>query len=194
MSFLLIFLKTARKIAPREAADLSSARFTPRSPCLELLPGVGDGTLLLLSSRIPFARGGSSCVTLQASFALTLSRARPAHPPRSELFCLRFAEGDWLLPGSERGWGAALQPPCIPGVLQVRSALRRCGRGGCGAKVRYLGDGSHSVTSRIAPTCVPAAAPVPAPAWEGTAALAACRLPAPSPAEDFPSGATETIF
>lgn len=46
MSFLLIFLKTARKIAPREAADLSSARFTPRSPCLELLPGVGRWYLI----------------------------------------------------------------------------------------------------------------------------------------------------
>lgn len=121
MSFLLIFLKTARKIAPREAADLSSARFTPCSPCLELLPGVGDGTLLLLSSRIPFARGGSSCVTLQASFALTLSRARPAHPPRSELFCLRFAEGDWLLPGSERGWGQRCSPRASRGCS--RSAL-----------------------------------------------------------------------
>lgn len=197
MSFLLIFLKTARKIAPREAADLSSARFTPRSPCLELLPGVGDGTLLLLSSRIPFARGGSSCVTLQASFALKLSRARPTHPPCSELFCLRFAEGDWLLPGSERGWGGSAAAP-VPSRGCSRSALpfsaRQVWTRGCGAKVRDLGDGSHSVTSRIARTCVPAAASVPARAGEGTAAFAACRLPAPSPAEDFPSGATETIF
>lgn len=61
MSFPLIFLKTTRKIAPREAADLSGARFTPCSLCLQLLDARGGGACApapgLLPSLLPFALG-----------------------------------------------------------------------------------------------------------------------------------------
>lgn len=61
MSFPLIFLKTTRKIAPREAADLSGARFTPCSLCLQLLDARGGGACApapgLLPTLLPFAPG-----------------------------------------------------------------------------------------------------------------------------------------
>lgn len=106
MSFPLIFLKTARKIAPREAADLSSTRFTPRSLCMEPLAAAGTSYLTAPFKSDSFAPGQRQLLDLGASLALQLRRARPANPQHSELFCPCLREGEL----------AAAPLPAPPGV------------------------------------------------------------------------------